>query len=205
MRTPTLRAAALFALAIAVPALPQEAYEGAVRRGEKPPPPPPQLTKPPQLLRSVEPAFPPEAAEAKLSGDVTMEIEIAPDGTVSGARVVQGAGHGFDEAAVAAVRQFAFSPAEIDGKPAPVRIQYTQHFVFQEPARPAEPPPKPITFKGRILERGTRKPLPGAAVKVTGTALVAVADEEGRFQLALDPGAVAVEVVEPAHLPSKGW
>src|SRR5205823_6023387 len=153
-------AAALLLLAPLAPARAQEAYEGAVRRDEKPKEPPqPQMTRAPQLLRSVEPAFPPEAAAGKVSGDVTLEIEIAADGTVSDARVVTPAGHGFDEAALAAVRAFTFSPAEVDGKPAPVRIQYTQHFVFEEPKAPAAPPPRPITFKGKVLERGTRKPL----------------------------------------------
>ena len=213
------RATAL--LLVASTALAQEAYEGAVRRDEKPPPPEPQMTKAPQLLRSVEPAFPPEAAAAKLGADVTMEIEIAADGTVAAAKVLSSeitpaaeganaganarssAANGFGEAALAAVKQFTFSPAEVDGKPAPVRIQYTQHFVFEEPKAPAAPPPKPITFKGKVLERGTRKPLPGAAVKITGTQAGAAADANGRFELALDPGPFAVEVVDSGHEPSR--
>jgi TonB family protein len=202
-------------LLVASTALAQEAYDGAVRRDEKPPPAPqPQMTKPPQLLRSVEPAFPPEAAAAKRSGHVTMEIEIGPAGTVSDAKVlsveVEPAGgatpslvQGFGDAALAAVKQLTFSPAEVDGKPAPVRIQYTQHFVWEEPKAPAAPPPKPTTFKGKVLERGTRKPLPGAAVKITGTALVGVADASGRFELALDPGTIIVEVVDQGHLPTR--
>ncbi|HYV45533.1 MAG TPA: energy transducer TonB [Myxococcaceae bacterium] len=225
------RATALL-LAVASTALAQEAYDGAVRREEKPQPPPqPQMTKAPQLLRSVEPVYPPAAAAAKLSGHVTMEIEIAADGTVAGAKVIsseiEGAAHGpgdgasakpsetgtatgrssaadgFDEAALAAVKQFVFSPAEVDGKTAPVRIQYTQHFVFKEPEKPAAPPPKPITFKGKILERGTRKPLAGAGVKINGTQAVAEADADGRFELALDPGPFDVEVVATGHDPSR--
>ncbi|WP_289465378.1 energy transducer TonB, partial [Klebsiella pneumoniae] len=43
-------------------------------------------------------------------------------------------GSGFDEAAIEAARQFEFSPAEINGQPSAIRIQFTYRFAFTPPA-----------------------------------------------------------------------
>lgn len=170
----------------------------------------PVLTRPPALLTTVEPVFPEEAKTNKVSGDVTLQVDIGADGKVADVQVLQSAGHGFDEAATAAVRQFTFSPAEIDGKPASVRIQYTQHFFFREPpppvvpdAGPPAPPVLPITISGRVLERGSRKPIIGAAVKASGLEEPAITEVGGVFALRLPPGKVDIEVVEPSHHPFK--
>ena len=42
--------------------------------------------------------------------------------------MTQSAGAAFDAAALDAVKRFRFSPAEIDGKPAPVKITYSYQF-----------------------------------------------------------------------------
>src|SRR5688572_23916122 len=97
-----------------------------------------------------------------------MLIDISETGAVTEVQVTQSAGPGFDEAAVAAVRQFEFEPAEVDNVPAPVRIEYAYQFVWRAPPPPAEgsetgpAPEPPVNFSGRALERGTRKPLSGA-------------------------------------------
>jgi hypothetical protein len=105
--------------------------------------------------------------------------------------VTKPVGQGFDEAARAAVLQYLFSPAEIDGKPAPIRIEYTLHFVPKQetpdggvadalsdaradagaadvPPPPPPPPPAVLVAVGQLRERGTRDPLPGAEVAVIG-------------------------------------
>ncbi|MFP2928493.1 TonB-dependent receptor domain-containing protein [Pyxidicoccus sp. 3LG] len=145
------------------------------------------LTRPPVLARQVEAAYPPDAAAQQLEGTVVMFVDISETGAVTNVEVTQPAGHGFDEAAVEAVKQFQFEPAEVDNVPAPVRIQYAYQFVFR-PAPPPEGtdggaagPEAPVNFSGRALERGTRKPLNGAEVVLPELDLSAVADEEGRF------------------------
>jgi TonB family protein len=145
------------------------------------------LTKPPALLRQVEAPYPPDAAAQQLEGTVVMFIDISETGAVTKVEVTQPAGHGFDEAAVEAVKQFQFEPAEVDNVPAPVRIQYAYQFVF----RPAPPPEAadggaatlegPVNFSGQALERGTRNPLNGAEVVLPELDLSTVADAEGRF------------------------
>src|SRR5262245_47964783 len=96
--------------------------------GRNAPPPPPKVTRPPAIKKAVEPTYPADALDAGLAGDVTLAIEIGADGRVTAVSVTASAGHGFDEAAAAAAREMEFFPAEIDGKPSPIRIAYTVHF-----------------------------------------------------------------------------
>src|ERR1044071_7999797 len=92
----------------------------------------PQLTKPPAIKKAVEPVYPPEALAGKLTADVTMTVDFDAEGKVTKVTVTTPVGQGFDEAARDAVMQYLFSPAEVDGKPSPIRIDYTLHFVPKE-------------------------------------------------------------------------
>ena len=145
------------------------------------------LTKPPVLKRQVEAQYPPEALTQQLEGTVVMLIDISETGAVTEVQVTQPAGQGFDEAAVAAVRQFEFEPAEVDNVPAPVRIEYAYQFVWRAPPPPEEGTPgaaaaePPVNFSGRALERGTRKPLASAEVALPELQLTTSTDEQGRF------------------------
>jgi len=204
----SLLSLALLLAPIGIRAAHADGYGGAVERTVVPDAGHvPVLTKPPQLLTSVQPIFPESAKAQQLQGDVTMQVDIGADGKVTNVTVLEPAGHGFDEAAVAAVKQFVFSPAEIDGKPAPVRIGYTQHFVWTAPPD-AGPPPAPdagtpdagprwpVRLAGRVLERATRKPVAGALVQAAGDGGSAefVSDLSGHFELALPPGKVNVTI-----------
>jgi TonB family protein len=158
------------------------------------------LTKAPAVIAPATPEYP-EAAKARgLSGEVVLELDVSELGTVTDARVVKAAGDGFDEAALAAGRQLRFSPAEIDGKPAAVTLEY--RFRFDAPA----PAPDPAlaasaataVLRGLVVERGTRQPLAGVAL-AAGEAST-FTDKDGRFELAgLSPGPVKVVATDPAH------
>ena len=141
----------------------------------------PQLTKPPVLERFVEAEYPPEARASRLEGRVLLEVDISVSGEVTRAVVVGPAGHGFDEAALAAVRQFRFTPAEVDGKPSPVRITYAYDFVLAAPAT-EKPRQGPVNFSGTVLERGTRRPLVGAEVALPDLKLSTTTDNDGTFR-----------------------
>jgi len=83
------------------------------------------LTKPPTLLKQVEP----DTGDAGvLTGTVIMEVDVGLDGKVLEVKVVNGLSPALDAAAVAAIRQFEFTPAELDHQPAAVRIQYALTF-----------------------------------------------------------------------------
>jgi len=62
----------------------------------------PALTRAPTLERFVEASYPPEAEAQKVEGRVVLSIDISATGEVTRAEVVEPAGHGFDEAALAA-------------------------------------------------------------------------------------------------------
>jgi TonB family protein len=183
------------------------------RREEAPPA--PALTKAPQLIEATEPTYPPEALAARLSADVTMDVDLDAAGQVTNVTVTAAAGHGFDEAAVAAVKASKFSPAEIDGRPSPVRFSYTLHFVPRvvSPPPPAAPPAEqPIVARGRIREKGTREPLPDAEVSASErvaagqpeppSTVVGMSDADGRFVVRGKPGvALRIVVLSPDHDP----
>jgi len=78
----------------------------------------------PVLIEStgVKPVYPEEALRDGLEGLVVLEAIVDERGRVGhDIKVVRRQGHGFDEAAVAAVRQWRFRPATRDGKPIKVR------------------------------------------------------------------------------------
>ncbi|MHB8417457.1 MAG: TonB family protein [Myxococcales bacterium] len=165
-----------------------------------------RLTKAPQLLQSLPPVYPPEARSKGLTGDVGLQVDLGADGKVTGARVVAPAGHGFDEAALAAVRGYVFSPAEIDGRPAPVTLRYTLHFVLPRVApSPSAPSRLPVSFEGTVREAGNRKVLAGVSVVAQaaagGAPVEAVTDLRGHFELHLPPGKFQVRIVEANHEP----
>jgi TonB family protein len=170
----------------------------------------PRITRAPAVVAPAEPTYPPSALEQRLEAAVVLELSIAADGSVSDVAVIevaqtQGGDRaigdvGFAAAAIEAAGRMLFSPAEIDGKPAAVRIRYTYRFALPEPEEPRpEPEPEPRTaaepdptpapaarenFGGQIVERGTRRPVPGVLVTVfRGAAgFEAITDERGRFR-----------------------
>jgi TonB family protein len=182
----------------------QEAYDGVTRRKEIPDASVPVMTREPELLQSVEPIFPGDARDAGVSGDVTLRLTLGADGKVQKADVVQPAGHGFDEAAVAAALQLVFRPAEIDGKPGVVQIEYTMHFAWVAPveAPDAGPPPPPMAvLVGQLLEKGSRHPIPGANVQVADAGVAVESDADGRFTLEAPEGEVTITAQGSAHRP----
>lgn len=74
----------------------------------------------PQLIRRVEPDYPPEAKAYRVSGVVIVEATIDETGAVRRTRVVKGLPFGLSESATQAVRQWRFKPATMDGEPVSV-------------------------------------------------------------------------------------
>jgi TonB family protein len=84
--------------------------------------------KRPIVLRTVAPEFSQQAKAAKFSGTVEVYLWVDENGHPSHVRVVKGAGMGLDEKAVAAVRQYEFKPATLDGKPVMVDLYIDVNF-----------------------------------------------------------------------------
>jgi TonB family protein len=101
--------------------------------------------RPPTLEKRVEARYPEEAKQQRLEANVGLELVIGDDGRVLDAKVTSPAGHGFDEAALDAVRAFEFAPARQGGKAIRSSVQFTYEFHLPpEPAAPPPPPPPPV-------------------------------------------------------------
>jgi protein TonB len=86
-----------------------------------------QLSTPPVLLEQVE-VYPDAAREAGFAGEVVMRVVLDEEGRVASADKVSGPGHGLDEAALRAIKQFRFRPATYRGAPVCTEIRYVYAF-----------------------------------------------------------------------------
>lgn len=179
----------------------------------------PRLTKAPVLLRFVEADYPPVAQQRGIAGAVTLDVTLDAAGLVTAATVLSAPDPSLGEAALAAVRRFLFSPAEVDGQPAALRLRYVYRFVLQAPFVPRLPawlgdavaaapgaaaaaPAAPEVVVGRVREQGTRLPLADAAIAFPDLGLELRADAQGRFGVPrLAPGVYRVRAVSPTHKP----
>jgi protein TonB len=87
----------------------------------------PQLLRQPSALE-LRGLYPEQARRDGVEGDVRLELLVTADGTVTEVRVLEPAGHGFDEVAAKAARQILFRPAERGGRAVAVRIPWTLKF-----------------------------------------------------------------------------
>jgi TonB family protein len=82
----------------------------------------------PVLITQVLPEYSEEARKARYEGRVILDTTILADGSVRIVRVLRGIGFGLDEKAIAAVLQWRFKPARMDGKPVPVALNVEVNF-----------------------------------------------------------------------------
>lgn len=146
------------------------------------PAPAPKLTKPPKLVTFVDAPYPDEEKARGRTATVVLRLTISASGAVDDAAVTESAGAAFDSAAVGAARRFVFEPAEIDGKPSPIKILYKYEFTLK-----AETPTTAI-FDGVVKDRASQKPLPDVTLTLD-SGETATTDAQGRFHFdALAPG-----------------
>jgi TonB family protein len=187
-----------------------------------------KLSKVPKQTKFVQAEYPPQAMAEGIQADVVLLLDIDETGKVTSAGVAeptQPEGYGFDEAAIVAALQFEFEPAEMEGKPIAVQLNYRYRFTLTPKPEPAPepeaapvagtvaPPPAPkrapvVNFSGVLLERGTRTPLAGVLVTVfrddkdQPVGFEATADEQGRFTFKdLEPGPWKILVDPPGYFP----
>jgi len=105
-----------------------------------PPPPAPKQIQPlivssalqqSKLIHVVEPEYPSVAKQARITGNVVLRITVDESGSVSSVQVVSG--HPIlVPAAVAAVRQWKYSPTILNGEPVPVIANVTVTFSLRQ-------------------------------------------------------------------------
>ncbi len=156
------------------------------------------ITKAPTVLEFVEADFPEGAKLQGLEGTVGLAIEIDAAGVVGHIEVMQPAGHGFDEAAIAAVERMKFTPAETREGPIPVAIEFEYNFVLDEDEKAASL--KPINLEGHVRQMGSRADVDGATIvaKSKTAEFEAITDAEGEFSFrGLPVGVIWLEARAP--------
>jgi TonB family protein len=86
----------------------------------------------PKRTKSVSPVFPEAARTQGLRGIVIVEVVVGTDGSVESVDIVRSVPP-FDEAAIAAVREWKYEPTKVDGKPVRVRLTVPITFSFKLP------------------------------------------------------------------------
>jgi TonB family protein len=83
---------------------------------------------PPTILRSTAALYTDDARVRGIEGTVTIEAAMGEDGRIKSMRVLKGLGAGLDEAALASVQEWEFSPATQNGPPVSVVAQIDVQF-----------------------------------------------------------------------------
>ena len=83
--------------------------------------------KEPKKLKTVNPAYPDIAKQARVQGVVILECTISPQGKVTDVKILRGIPL-LDAAAVEAVKQWVYSPTLLNGVPVPVIMTVTVNF-----------------------------------------------------------------------------
>ena len=118
--------------------------EGMAMVGGAPNPPPPPAApgasgapvrvggniKAPTKTQHVNPIYPQEALDARVTGMVIIEATINPEGSVETATVLRSVPM-LDQAALDAVKQWRFTPTLLNGLPVPVIMTVTVNFTLQ--------------------------------------------------------------------------
>jgi TonB family protein len=93
----------------------------------------------PEVLGRVKPRYSLEARQNRVSGTVILKSVIDQEGCVRKTRVLKGQPYGLDEEALAALRNWVFEPAKLNGKPVKVYYVLTVNFKIEEDKNGTEP------------------------------------------------------------------
>jgi TonB family protein len=88
----------------------------------------------PRALRRIAPKYPDEAIAQRLQGGVLLRCVVEADGAVSGVEVVRSIdpSGALDREAIAALQQWQFEPARLNGQPVAVSLNVPFNFTLRE-------------------------------------------------------------------------
>ena len=91
-----------------------------------------------KLMRQVAPIYPPLARQARITGEVLLDVIINKDGTMQNIKLVKG--HPLlVPAAMEAVKQWVYQPTLLNGAPVEVVTQIAVNFTLNDKPRPLAP------------------------------------------------------------------
>jgi len=152
--------------------------------------------KPPELVKRVEPDYPPIAAEARVEGIVILEAMTDIYGRVKNVKVLRSIPL-LDQAAMDAVRQWVYEPMIINGKPREViftvTVRFTLHGKRSVPIASRQMIPADGGEMMRVVSSVQPKyPEEARKAKAEGTVILeAAVDDKGIV--------VSVRVIRPVH------
>jgi protein TonB len=82
----------------------------------------------PTVLYTVQPEYTEAAKQAKVGGNVLINLWVDEQGNPQHVRVTHGLGRGLDQAAITAVKQYKFKPAMENGQPVLVQLNLEVNF-----------------------------------------------------------------------------
>ncbi len=161
----------------------------------------PPALEPPRPLGPTEVPYPAGAPPHEEPVTVRVRLVVGTDGTVRLVQLLDRSHEAFEEAVLVAVAGFTFAPAREGGVPVAVELTFEHTFLPPPPPTPAaqaapEGPALDAALRGTLRERGTRRPVKGAAVDATvgGVRYATTSGADGRFELPLPSGEARVEV-----------
>lgn len=89
-----------------------------------------QVDRQPSVRNEFKIPYPSEAKRNGVEGNVVLKISIDAEGNVTGVKLLNGPGYGLNEAALAAVKRFRFTPAIKGGEAVSTEIPYTYTFLL---------------------------------------------------------------------------
>lgn len=89
------------------------------------------VTSMPILISEVRIPYPEAAKKAGIEGPVVMDLLIDAQGIVRTVILVKGPGFGLNEAALEAIKNFKFRPAQMKDQSVAVKIRYTYRFILE--------------------------------------------------------------------------
>jgi iron complex outermembrane receptor protein len=143
----------------------------------------PASVTPPVVVSHVDAVYPPSSLKERLHADVVLTVTVDVDGHVSKVDVVESGGPDLDEAAIVAVRQWTFVPAQRGGAPVASRIKVPFHFA--PPAPPPElvtPEPTPSTLATQPAVQPQEPPPPAKVEAAAPAAGVSEVQVRGRLE-----------------------
>ncbi|MFY2561731.1 TonB-dependent siderophore myxochelin receptor MxcH [Corallococcus terminator] len=149
---------------------------------------------PPVLLAQPEAVYPPDALAARIEGAVKLLLTLDEEGRVTRAEVVEGLGHGLDEAAVSALEKARFTPAMQDGHPVPCQFEFIHHFVLAPP--PEDAPPAVESGAQGTTDTPAQEATAQPSVESASPAFTSVVRGKSTEARALVRGSESVDVVE---------